>query len=91
MRQLIELVRSILKSTSSSKVLTKYAALVQKLKISRKISQFRKHLLFNQLHHGATQLLCSTLVPGALAEVLVGPVEPVLSTVINELKSSVIK
>ena len=91
MRQLVELVKNILKSTSPSKVLVKYSHLVQQLQNSRKTSLFRKHLLFNQLHHGATQLLAHTLTPGCLADVLVGPTNPVLSTVINELKSNILK
>jgi hypothetical protein len=64
---------------------------VEKLRNSRRINLFKKHLLFNQFHHGATQLLSHTLAPGSLAEVLVGPVNPALTTVINELKSSLMK
>lgn len=72
MRQLIELVCALLKNTSSSRILAKYAGLVRRLRTSRKINIFQKHLTFNQLHHGATQLLTHTLSPGSLADVLVG-------------------
>ncbi len=72
MRRLAEQVRELLRTTPSSRVLAKYAELVEKLKGSRKASLFQKHLRFGQLHHGATQLLVHSLAPGALAEVLVG-------------------
>ena len=91
MKQLIELIRNLLKITSSSKVLTKYSVLVQKLRTSRRITLSKKHILFNQYHHGATQLLGYTLTPGTLAEVLVGSDSPALSTIINELKASILK
>lgn len=86
----MDLVKDILKATSSAKVLAKYGNLVQKLRTSRRFSIFKKHQMFNQLHYGATQLLDLTLTPGGLAEVLVGA-NPVLNTVINELKSSLLK
>lgn len=66
-RKLAEQVGELLRNTSSSRVLAKYAELVQKLKGSRKTSLFQKHLRFGQLHHGATQLLAHSLAPGGLA------------------------
>lgn len=66
-RKLAEQVSELLRNTSSSRVLAKYAELVQRLKASRKTSLFQKHLRFGQLHHGATQLLAHSLAPGALA------------------------
>jgi hypothetical protein len=90
MRHLSELVRELLKGTSSSIVLTKYAELVQRLRNSRRTSLFQRHLRFGQLHHGATQLLAHSLAPGALAEVLVGQT-PALPAVLNELKTSVLR
>jgi hypothetical protein len=47
------------------------------------MSLTRRHLAFNQLHFGATQLLAHTLTFGSLAEVLVGETNPLLGTVIN--------
>ena len=47
--------------------------------------------MFNQLHHGASSLLVNTLTPGSLAEVLIGGSQPLLATIIKEMKSSVIK
>lgn len=91
MRQLAELVRGLLRGTSSSRVLTKYAELVQRLRSSRRSSLFQRHLRFGQLHHGATLLLANSLAPGALADVLVGQPTPALTTVLNELKGSVLR
>lgn len=82
LRQLAEHVRGLLKSTSSSRVLNKYAELVKHLRNSRRTTLFQRHLRFGQMHHGATQLLTHSLAPGALAEVLVGP-SPTLTTVLN--------
>lgn len=90
MRQLGELVRELLRGTSSSRVLAKYAESVQRLRSSRRASPFQRHLRFGQLHHGATQLLAHSLAPGALAEVLVGPA-PALPALLNELKASVLR
>jgi hypothetical protein len=90
-RQLADLVRGLLRGTSSSRVLSKYAELVKRLRNSRRISLFQRHLRFGQLHHGATLLLANSLAPGALAEVLVGQPTPALSTVLNELKASVMR
>jgi hypothetical protein len=90
MRQLAELVRELLRGTSSSTVLSKYAESVQKLRNSRRTSIFQRHLRFGQLHHGATQLLAHSLAPGALAEVLVGQ-NPALPNILNELKASVLR
>ena len=55
------------------------------------MSPIKRHLLFNQLHHGASQLLSSTLTPGSLSDVLVGGENPLLSTIINELKANLLK
>lgn len=67
MRQLADLVLNILKTSTPVKILTKYAELVDKIKNSRKMQLSRKHLLFYQLHHGASELLGYTLTPGSLA------------------------
>lgn len=66
-RQLGEFVRGLLKASTSSRVLAKYAEMVQKLRGSRRISLPQRHLKFSQLHHGATLLLSHSLAPGALA------------------------
>lgn len=91
MRHLGDLVRGLLRGTTSSRVLAKYAELVQRLRGSRRTSLFQRHLRFSQMHHGATLLLAHSLAPGALAEVLVGQPSPALPTVLNELKASMLR
>lgn len=83
MRTLVELTLHLLKTSSPSKILNKYTTALHKIKTSRRMSLTRRHLAFNQLHFGATQLLAHTLTFGSLAEVLVGETNPLLGTVIN--------
>lgn len=85
MKQLIELVRSLLRNCQqlTLKVLEKYTSEVQRLRGSRRISLAQKHKIFHRLHHGATQLSLASLPAGELAQVLVGSSSPVLATVLD--------
>jgi hypothetical protein len=83
MRQLVELVLQLLKGTTPIKVLSEYTTVLQKIKASRRVSLASKHIAYNQLHHGTTQLLSNTLNSGSLSDVLVGSVNPLLGIVIN--------
>jgi hypothetical protein len=69
MKQLIDQVLTLIKTSEPSKVLTKYMAALKNLKSSKRISPIKRHLMFNQLHHGASTLLTHTLRPGSLANV----------------------
>lgn len=91
MKHLVEKVLSLIKATDPSKVLNKYMNTLNNIKLSKRISLTKRHLLFNQLHHGASSLLCHTLTPGLLANVFVGGENPLLVRVINELKTALIK
>ena len=91
MKQLIDQVLLVLKTSSPSKVLSKYSTILNSIKHSKKLSNVKKHLLFNQLHHGASSLLSSTLTPDSLADVLVGGEHPLLATIIDDLKASTLK
>ena len=71
MRQLVDQVLALIKTSDPSKVLNKYSLTLSKIKHSKRISLVKRHLLFNQLHHGASILLAHTLTPGSLAKVLV--------------------
>jgi hypothetical protein len=57
MRQLVELILQRLKTTNPTKVLSKYSTVLQKIKASRRVSLATRHIAYNQLHHGTTQLL----------------------------------
>lgn len=91
MKHLIDQVLLLVKTTDPSKVLDKYMTTLNNIKLSKRISITKRHLLFNQLHFGASILLSHTLAPGLLANVLVGGDSPLFARVINELKSSTIK
>jgi hypothetical protein len=91
MRQLVESILQLLKFTTPSKVISIYSNVLQKIKASRRITLTRKHICYNQLLHGATQLLSHTLTSGSLADVLIGTSNPLLGSVINELKASILK
>ena len=91
MKQLVEQVHQLLKMSSPAKVLSKYTSIMNTIKHSKRLSHVKRHLLFNQLHHGASSLLASTLTPGSLSEVLVGGEQPLLSTIINDLKANLMK
>ena len=91
MKTLVDQVLNLLKTSSPSKVLSKYTEIMRGIKESKRFSSVKKHLLFNQLHHGASNLLSSTLTPGSLSEVLVGGDNPLLSTIVNELKFNLLK
>jgi hypothetical protein len=91
MRLLIDQVLSLLVQSSPSKVLQNYSSIVSTIQHCKQLSLAKKHLLFNQLHYGASKLLANTLTPGQLAEVLIGGNQPLLSTIVKELKSSVIR
>jgi hypothetical protein len=90
MRQLIELVRSLLQNCQqlTLKVLEKYTSEVQRLRGSRRVSLIQKHRFFHRLHNGATQLSLAALPAGELAQILVGSSSPVLAMVLGELKKS---
>jgi hypothetical protein len=91
MRQLVDQVHQLLKTSTPSKVLSKYAAILSTIKHSKRLPLAKRHLLFNQLHYGASSLLSSTLTPGLLADVLVGGEQPLLSVIINDLKANLVK
>ena len=90
-KQVSALVLEILQASTPSTVLNRYIAALNHIKVSKKMSLSCKHLAFNKLHYGATQLLKSTLTPGSLAEVLVLAAQPLLITLISELKASLVK
>jgi hypothetical protein len=91
MRHLVEYVLNLLKISSPVNVLNKYSEEIKVIQLSRKLSLVKKHLFFNQIHHGATELLSHTLTPGSLSDVLVGSQNPLLTTIINELKATTIR
>jgi hypothetical protein len=72
-------------------VLNKYSEEIKVIQQSKKLSLVKKHLFFNQIHHGASELLSHTLTPGSLGDVLVGSQNPLLTTIINELKATTIR
>ena len=91
MKQLVDEVLKLLKTSNPAKVLNKYSTTLSNIKFSTRLTLAKKHLLFNQLHHGASLLLSRTLTPGSLSNVLVGSENPLLLTIINDLKATILK
>lgn len=91
MKHLIDQVLALIKATDPSKVLEKYMITLNNIKMSKRTSIAKRHLLFNQLHFGASTLLSQTLAPGLLANVLIGGDNTLFARVINELKSATIR
>ena len=83
MKTLVEKVYILLGNSSPSKILHKYTVILNSIQHSKKYSLAQQYLLFNTLHHGASNLLASTLTTGSLTDVLVGAENPLLPTIVR--------
>ena len=91
MKLLVEQVLSLIKAADPAKVLSKYTNVLNTIKNSKRLSLSKRHIMFNQLHHGVSCLLAHTLTPGSLSHVFLEGKNPLLATVIGELKASMLK